>query len=71
MTLKAKAKFPEEDRNSVQAAAAAARVTSVTEPAAWSGHTWRPEGEFNAQVAFGVINVRKGLSGTGSDGLRF
>ena len=66
-----KTKFPEEDRNSVQAAAAAARVTSVTEPAEWSGPTWRPEGEFNAQVAFGVINVRKGLSGTGSDGLRF
>ena len=38
------AKFPEEDRTSVQAAAAAARVASVTEPEEGSGPTWRPEG---------------------------
>ena len=44
------AKFPEEDRNSVQAATAAARVASVTEPEEGSGPTWRPEGEFNPQV---------------------
>ena len=42
-----KAKFPEEDRNSVQAAAAAARAASVTEPEEGSGPTWRPEGQFN------------------------
>ena len=63
MTLKAKAKFPEEDRNSVQAAAAAARMASVTESEEGSGPTWRPEGEFNPQVAFGVINSRTIRSG--------
>ena len=66
-----KKKFPEEDRNSVQAAAVAARVASVTEPEKGSGPTWRPEGEFNPQVAFEVINSRNALSGVGSDGLRF
>ena len=45
-----KEKFPEEDRNSVQAAAAAARVPSVTEPEEGSGPARRPEGEFNPQV---------------------
>ena len=66
-----KKKFPEEDRNSVQAAAVAARVASVTEPEKGSGPTWRPEGEFNPQVAFEVINSRNALSGAGSDSLRF
>ena len=66
-----KAKFPGEDRNSVQAAAAAARAASVTESEEGSGPTWRPEGEFNPQVAFEVINSRNALSGAGSDGLRF
>ena len=66
----AKAKFPE-DRNSVQAAAAAARVASVTEPEEGSGPTWRPEGEFNPQVAFEVIYSHNILSGAESDGLRF
>ena len=65
------AKFLEEDRNSVQAATAAARVASVTEPEEGRGPTWRPEGEFNPQVAFEVINSRSALSGSGSDGLRF
>ena len=66
-----KAKFPEEDINSFQAATVAARVASVTEPEEESGPTWRPEGEFNSQVAFEVINTRNALSGAGSDGLRF
>ena len=65
------AKFPEEDRTSVQAAAAAARVASVTEPEEGSGPTWRPEGEFNPQVAFEVIYSHNILSGAESDGLRF
>ena len=60
-----KAKFPGEDRNSVQAAAAAARAASVTESEEGSGPTWRPEGEFNPQVAFEVINSRNELSGAG------
>ena len=66
-----KAKFPAEDRNSVQAAAVAARVASVTEPEEGSGPTWRSEGEFNPQVAFEAINSRNALSGEGSDGLCF
>ena len=66
-----KAKFPEEHRNSVQAAAAAARVASVTEPEEGSGPARRPEGEFNPHVAFEVANSRNALSGAGSDGLRF
>ena len=45
-----KVKFPDEYRNSVQAAAAAARVPSVTEPEEGSGPARRPEGEFNPQV---------------------
>ena len=45
-----KAKLPEEDRNSLQAASAAASVASVTEPEEGSGPARRPEGEFNPQV---------------------
>ena len=66
-----KAKLSEEDRNSVQAATAAASVASVTEPEEGSDPTWRPEGEFNPQVAFEVINSCNALSGAGSDSLRF
>ena len=66
-----KAKFPEEHRNSVQAAAAAARVASVTEPEEGSGPARRPEVEFNPHVALEVANSRNALSGAGSDGLRF
>ena len=66
-----KAKFLEEDRNSVQEAAAAARMESVTEPGEGSGPTWRSEGDFNPQVAFEVINPCNALSGAGSDVLRF
>ena len=66
-----KVKFPEDDQNSVQETATAARVASVTEPEEGRGPTWRPEGEFNPQVAFEVINSRSALSGSGSDGLRF
>ena len=66
-----KAKFPEEDRNAVQAAAAAARVASVTEPEGGSGPKWRPEGEFNPHVDFEIINSRNALSGAGSNGLCF
>ena len=64
-------KIPEEDRNSVQEAAAAARAASLTEPEEGSGPTWRPEGELNPQLAFEVINSRNALSGAGSDVLRF
>ena len=66
-----KAKLPEKDRISVQAAAAGARVAGVTEPEEGSGPTWRPDGEFNPQVVFEVINSRNALSGAGSDSLRF
>ena len=65
-----KAKFPEEDGNSVQEAAAGARLTSVTEPAEGSGLTWRPEAECNAQVAVQAINSHNALPVAGSDGLR-
>ena len=66
-----KVKFPEDDQNSVQETATAARVASVTEPEEWSGPTWLPDREFNSKVAYAVINARNALSGTGSDGLRF
>ena len=66
-----KANFPEEDRDSVQAAAAAARVVSVTESEEGSGPTQRTEGELDPQVAFGVMNFRNALSGAESDGLCF
>ena len=69
--IKVNALFPEEYRSSVQEAASAARVASVTKPEEGSGPTWRPEGEFNPQVAFEVTNYRNVLSGAGSDGLRF
>ena len=59
-----KANFPEEDRNSVQEAAAAARVASVTEPEEGSDPTWRADGEFNPQVTFEGINSRNALSGS-------
>ena len=36
-----------------------------------SGPKWRPEGEFDPQIALEVINCRNALSGAGSDGLRF
>ena len=36
-----------------------------------SGPKWRPEGEFEPQVAFEVVNSRNALSGAGSDGLCF
>ena len=60
-----KVKFPDEDRNSVQEAAAAARAATVTKPEEGSGPTWRPEREFSPQVAFEVINSRNALSGWG------
>ena len=66
-----KAKFSDEERNSVHAAAAASRAASVIKPEEGSGPKWRPEGEFTPQVAFEVINSRNALSGAGSDGLRF
>ena len=43
----------------------------MTEPEEGSGPTWRPEGEFNPQVAFEVIYSHNILSGAESDGLRF
>ena len=66
-----KVKLLEDRRNSVQAAAAAARLASVTEPKEGSGSTWRPEGEFNPQVTLEVINSRNARSRAASDGLRF
>ena len=46
-------------------------MAGVTEPEEGSGPTWRPDGEFNPQVVFEVINSRNALSGAGSDSLRF
>ena len=56
-----KAKLPEEDRYSVQEAAAAASVASVSEPEEGGGLTWRSEGGFSPQVPFEVINSSNAL----------
>ena len=66
-----KAKFPGEDRASVSESATEAVAASSTEPEEVSVSNWRPEKEFDSQVALDVINSRNALSGAGSDGLRF
>ncbi|MEP5375856.1 MAG: hypothetical protein ABJQ14_08710 [Hyphomicrobiales bacterium] len=66
-----KANLPDEDPSSVQEAAAAGKAANLTEPEKGSGPTWRPEGKFNSQVAFEVINSRNERSGAGIDNLRF
>ena len=66
-----KAIFPEADRASVSESAATAVAASSTEPEEGSVPNWRPEEEFDSQVALDVINSRNALSGVGSDGLRF
>ena len=40
-------------------------------PEEGSGPKWRPDEEFDPQVALEAINSRNALSGAGSDGLRF
>ena len=66
-----KAKFPDEDQTSISEAAAAAVEASGSDSEEGSGPEWRPEGEFDPQVAFEVINARNALPGAGIDGLRF
>ena len=61
----------EENRNSVQGAAVATGVASVTESEEISGPTLRPEGGFNPRVVFEVRNSRNALSEAGSDHLCF
>ena len=46
-------------------------AASSSDPEEGSGLKWRPEEEFDPQVALEVINSRNALSGAGSDGLRF
>ena len=53
-----KPKFPEEDQTCVSEAAAAAVIASCSDPEEGSGPNWRPEEEFDPQVALEVINSR-------------
>ena len=64
-------KFPEEKQACVSEAAAAAVATSSIDQEEGSVPNWRPEEEFDPQVALEVINSRNALSGAGSDDLRF
>ena len=64
-------KFPDEDQTSVSEAATAAIAASTSDPEEGSGPKWRPDEEFDPQVAFEVMNSRNALFGAGSDGLRF
>ena len=66
-----KAKFSDEDQTSIYESAVAVVEASASDSEKVSGPNWRPEGEFDPQVALEVINSRKALSGAGSDGLRF
>ena len=65
-----KAKFPE-NQACISEAAAAAVATSSSHQEEGSVPNWRPEEEFDPQVALEVINSRNALSGAGRDGLRF
>ena len=65
-----KAKFAEEDQICGSEAASAALATIPPNPEEGSGPNWRPEKEFDPQVALKVFNARNALSGAGSDGLR-
>ena len=64
-------KFPDEDQTSASEAATAAVAASAFDPEEGSDPNWHPDEEFDPQVTFEVINFRNGLSGAGSDGLRF
>ena len=66
-----KSKFPEENQTCVSEAAAAAVAASSSDPEEGSGPNWRPEEEFDPQVALEVINSRNAFSEAGIDGLRF
>ena len=65
------AKFPEENQACVSEAAAAAVAASSSDQEEGSVPNWRPEEEFDPQVAVEVVNSRNALSGAGSDGLHF
>ena len=66
-----KAKFPDEDDSSTSEAAAAAVAASASDSDEGSDLKWRPEEEFDPQIALEVIHSRNALSDAGSDGLRF
>ena len=66
-----KAKFPDEDQPSISKAATAAVKANVADSEESSGPMWRPEEEFDPQVALEVINIQNALSEAGSDGLSF
>ena len=66
-----KAKFPEENQACISEAAAAAVAAKSSDQEEGSVPNWRPEEEFDPQVALEVINSRNALSGARSDGLRF
>ena len=71
MWERVKSKFPEENQACVSKAEAAAVATSSTDHEEGSVTNWRPEEEFDPQVALEVINFRNAPSGAGSDGLQF
>ena len=66
-----KSKFPEENQTCVSEAAAAAVAISSTDQEEGSVPNWRPEEEFDPQVALELINSRNALSEAGSDSLCF
>ena len=66
-----KAKFSDEDQTSISEAAAAAVEASASNLEEGSGPKWRPEAEFDSQVALETKNFRNGLSGAENNGLRF
>ena len=66
-----KIKFPEGHQTCVPEAASAAVAASSSDPEKGCGPNWRPEEEFDPQVALEAINSRNALSGAGSGGLRF
>ena len=66
-----KAKFPAENQACVSEAAAAAVAASSSDQEEGSVPNWRPEEEFDPQMALEVTISRNASSGAGSDGLRF
>ena len=66
-----KTKFPDEDQTSVSEAATVAVAAGASDPEEGSSPKWRPDEEFDSQVAFEVIPSRNAWSGAGSDSLRF
>ena len=66
-----KSKVPEENQACVSEAAAAAVAASSSDQEEGSVPNWRPEEEFDLEVALEVINFRNELPGAGSDGLHF